>query len=290
LPEWLGERWSRTYGPERALAMAEAHLKEPPLDLTPRRDEKKWAEALGGVLLPTGTIRVAEPKGAVPAMPGFDEGAWWVQDAAALLPVLVLGAVKGKRVLDLCAAPGGKTAALAARGAKVTAVDRNPERMARLARNIDRLKLKVDHVVRDALDIDFDEPFDAVLLDAPCTSTGTIRRNPDVAWTKKPEDVAGLARVQVQLLDKAARLVAPGGTLVYGTCSLEPEEGEDQAAAFLARHDGFQAAPIRAEEIAGLGEVVTEAGHIRTRPDMLADAGGIDGFFVARFRRVAASS
>jgi 16S rRNA (cytosine967-C5)-methyltransferase len=285
LPEWLGERWSANYGPEATVAIANALVAPPPLDLTAKSDAKGWAKRLGGALLPTGTIRLAEHHGPVTALDGFAEGAWWVQDAGAMLPVLALGEVKKRRVLDLCAAPGGKTAALAARGARVTALDRRPERMARLAANLDRLKLKAETLVRDAHDYRPHEPFDAVLLDAPCTTTGTIRRHPDVAWIKRLEDVAALARVQRGLLDHAAGLVAPGGRLVYATCSLEPEEGERQADDFLARDAAFRAEPIGPSEIGGLAELIDAGGRIRSRPDQLAELGGIDGFFVARFVR-----
>jgi 16S rRNA (cytosine967-C5)-methyltransferase len=285
LPDWLGERWSANYGAEATVAMANALVAPAPLDLTAKADAKGWAAKLGGTLLPTGTIRLREHHGSVTALDGFAEGAWWVQDAGALLPVLALGEVRKLRVLDLCAAPGGKTAALAARGARVTALDRRPERMARLAANLDRLKLKAETVVRDALDYRPDEPFDAVLLDAPCTTTGTIRRHPDVAWIKRPEDVAAIARVQRDLLDHAARHVGPGGRLVYATCSLEPEEGERQADEFLARNAEFRAEPIGADEIGGLAELLDGTGRIRSRPDQLAELGGIDGFIVARFVR-----
>lgn len=282
LPEWLGERWAAIYGADVTAKIAAAQLAEAPLDLTARGEPREIAAALGGTLLPTGTIRIAEPSGPIPALGGFAEGAWWVQDAAALLPVLALGEVKGKRILDLCAAPGGKTAALAARGAKVTAVERRPERMARLAQNLDRLRLSAELIVRDVLDLDLAPDFDAVLLDAPCTATGTIRRHPDVAWIKQPGDVAALAAIQERLIDKALGFVRPGGLLVYGTCSLEPEEGEQQVTRLLARRPNLEIRPIAAEEVGGLAELVTAEGFLRSRPDLLASHGGIDGFFVAR--------
>jgi 16S rRNA (cytosine967-C5)-methyltransferase len=285
LPDWLGDRWAATYGEATMRAMAEAMLSEPPLDVTAKSDAPRWARTLGGTLLPTGTIRLTGPRGAVPELPGFTQGAWWVQDAAALLPVAVLGGVRGKTVLDLCAAPGGKTAALAARGAKVTAVDRAPERMARLAQNLDRLKLTAETLVRDVFDLDLDRQFDAVILDAPCTATGTLRRHPDVAWIKQPDDVAALAALQTKLLRRAVRFVAPGGTLVYSTCSLEPEEGEEQIARLLAAEPAFRLVPIPAADIGGLDGLETPAGHLRSRPDMLSGLGGIDGFFVARLCR-----
>lgn len=285
LPDWLGERWATIYGEATTRAMAEATLSEPPLDITAKSEPARWAKTLGGTLLPTGTIRLTGARGAVTELPGFADGAWWVQDAAALLPVAVLGEVRGKTALDLCAAPGGKTAALAARGAKVTAVDRAPERMARLAQNLDRLKLSAETLVRDVFDIDIGRQFDAVILDAPCTATGTLRRHPDVAWIKRPEDIAALAAVQAKLLARAARFVAPGGTLIYSTCSLEPEEGEEQIARFLAAEPAFRLVPISAAEIGGLDALITSAGHLRCRPDLLSELGGIDGFFVARLDR-----
>jgi 16S rRNA (cytosine967-C5)-methyltransferase len=285
LPAWLGERWSNTYGDAVTLAIAEAHLAPPPLDLSVKGDARAWAERLGATVLPTGTLRIAEPSGPVTTLPGFDEGAWWVQDAGARLPVLVAGASKGARVADLCAAPGGKTAALAATGAKVTAVDHSVERMAMLMRNMERLGLPVEPIVRDVREAQLASDFDVVLLDAPCTATGTIRRHPDVAWAKREGDVASLARLQAELLDAAAGAVRPGGRLVYATCSLEPEEGERHVEAFLGRQRSFALAPVAASEIGGLAECVTADGVVRARPDMLAAHGGIDGFFVARFTR-----
>lgn len=285
LPAWIGERWAMRWGEAVTLSMAEAHCAQAPLDLSAKDANTAWAERLGAVVLPTGTLRILAPSGPVTALPGFAEGAWWVQDAGARLPVLAAGRVKGARVADLCAAPGGKTAALAAAGAKVTAVDHSVERMTRLASNMDRLKLAVEPVVRDVRDANIGNDFDIVLLDAPCTATGTIRRHPDVAWTKRESDIASLAKLQHELLDAAARAVKVGGTLVYSTCSLETEEGEDQAVAFLARHRDFALAPIDASEVGGLGELVDRSGCARARPDMLAGSGGIDGFFVARFRR-----
>lgn len=285
LPHWLGERWSRVYGAATARAMAAAQAAEPPLDLTPKAEPGTWADRLGGTLLPTGTIRVRAPHGAVTEMPGFAEGAWWVQDAGALLPVLALGDVAEKAVLDLCAAPGGKTAALAARGAHVTAVDSSPERMLRLNDNLRRLGLSAETKLADIRGLTPSPSFDAVLLDAPCTATGTLRRHPDVAWNRKPRDVATLGALQADLLDAAAAFVKPSGMLVYATCSLEPEEGEAQADAFRKRHAGFSLAPIKPAEIGGFAEALTPAGTIRTRPDMLSPQGGIDGFFVARWVR-----
>jgi 16S rRNA (cytosine967-C5)-methyltransferase len=281
-PDWLRERWRASYGDEVAAAIMQAHRAEPPLDLTAKSDPAHWAEALGGTLLPSGTIRVATG-GNVTALPGFAEGAWWVQDAAASIPVRLLGNVTGKHVADLCAAPGGKTAQLASNGAKVLAVDRSPKRMERLRDNLARLSLTADIVVADATEWS-GGPLDAVLLDAPCTATGTIRRHPDLPWQKRPEDLASLASLQSRLLDRAAELTKPGGLLVYATCSLEPEEGERQVEGFLARHGDFTLAPIAATEVPGFEEALTSQGWLRILPCHL-EQGGCDGFFAARLRR-----
>jgi 16S rRNA (cytosine967-C5)-methyltransferase len=281
-PDWLRERWRASYGDAVAAAIMQAHRAEPPLDLTAKSDPAHWAEALGGTLLPSGTIRVATG-GNVTALLGFAEGAWWVQDAAASIPVRLLGNVTGKHVADLCAAPGGKTAQLASNGAKVLAVDRSPKRMERLRDNLARLSLTADIVVADATEWS-GGPFDAVLLDAPCTATGTIRRHPDLPWQKRPEDLASLASLQSRLLDRAAELTKPGGLLVYATCSLEPEEGERQVEGFLARHGDFTLAPIAATEVPGFEEALTSQGWLRILPCHL-EQGGCDGFFAARLRR-----
>ncbi|WP_421725744.1 RsmB/NOP family class I SAM-dependent RNA methyltransferase [Bauldia sp.] len=285
-PDWLWERWTRTYGIPIAGAIAEAQRLEPALDLSVKADPDTWAERLDGVVLPTGTVRLATG-GAITTLPGYGEGAWWVQDAAAALPALVLGDVADMRVADLCAAPGGKTAALAARGASVTAVDISSARLERLAANLDRLQLSAEIVAADVLSWEPAAPFDAVLLDAPCTATGTIRRHPDVAWLKRPGDIATLAGLQAQMMECAIRWVKPGGTLVYCTCSLEPEEGEARIAALSDRTD-VAPLPINPAEIGGLQEVVTDSGTIRSLPCHLRQAdprlSGLDGFYVARLR------
>ncbi len=286
-PPWLFERWTRTYGADTAHAIAAAHRVEPPLDLSVKGDAPVWAERLGGKLLATGTVRLLG-HGPVPALPGYTEGAWWVQDAAASLPARLLGDVKGLRVADLCAAPGGKTAQLAARGAHVTAVDRSPARLARLRENLARLRLDAEVVEADATKFRT-TPFDAVLLDAPCTATGTIRRHPDLPWNRRAEDLLALAALQSRLLDHAAGLVRPGGLLVYATCSLEREENESQIEALLARRNDFVRVPIRAEEIGGVNDFVGAAGDLRTLPCQLADPeprlAGCDGFYAARLRK-----
>jgi 16S rRNA (cytosine967-C5)-methyltransferase len=282
LPDWLYKRWVKTYGAETTLDMAKAQLAEPPLDLSVKGNPQIWVQKLGGELLPTGTLRLLEHKGSIINLPGFDEGAWWVQDAGALLSVLACGDIKGKDVLDLCAAPGGKTAALAARGAQVTAVDCSQPRLGILEQNMRRLKLETEVICADATRWQPKKLYDAILLDAPCSSTGTLRRHPDVAWVKTEKDIMKLAALQAKLLQRAAAWVKPGGILVYSTCSLEPEEGEIQIEKFLREQQQFTLHPVMATEIGKLDEVLTQPGIIRARPDMLKDKGGIDGFFVAR--------
>ena len=286
-PDWLAERWVAAYGRDKAERIAEAHRREAPVDLTVKGDAVAAAATLDAFTLPTGSLRLRD-RTPVSALPGFEAGEWWVQDAAAALPARLLAPLPGERVLDLCAAPGGKTAQLAAAGAEVTAVDRSAQRLKTLEANLLRLRLTARVVAADALSFD-ESGFDAVLLDAPCSATGTLRRHPDVAWTKSPADVAKLADLQRRLLDKAATMVRPGGRLVYCTCSLEPEEGEAQIAAFLAGHADFARIPVVAEEIGGLEEAITPEGDLRTLPFMMPSeedrSSGLDGFFVARLRR-----
>jgi 16S rRNA (cytosine967-C5)-methyltransferase len=284
IPSWLYARWTAHYGEATARAIADALRHEPSLDITVKSDADTWAERLHGDVLPTGSIRTPL-HGAVTMLPGFDEGQWWVQDAAAALPVKLFGDVAGKSVADLCAAPGGKTAQLAQAGARVTAVDRSPARVRRLQENLTRLALTSEIVVADAAEWSH-EPFDAVLIDAPCTATGTIRRHPDIAWLKKDADIVAMAALQERLLQRAATLLKSGGTLVYCTCSLEPEEGELAVARLLAGESGLRRAPITANEVAGRAELITEAGDLRTLPCHLPHAdprlAGLDGFFAAR--------
>lgn len=286
-PTWLEERWIAQYGEELATKIAEAHRSMASVDISVKENAPTWAERLGGVLLPTGSIRLKE-RTAIRDLPGFDEGAWWVQDAAAALPARLLHAKPNERIADLCAAPGGKTAQLAAAGADVLAVDRSPKRLKRLEENLARLHLKAATRAIDAEKLD-EAPFDAILLDAPCSATGTIRRHPDVAWTKSEEDIRKLSGLQTRLLDKAATLLKPGGRLVYCTCSLEAEEGERQAAEFLSRHPQFARQPVTADEIGGFTECLTPEGDVRTLPCHLVspehERSGIDGFFIARFVR-----
>jgi len=280
LPAWLYTRWRAAYG-DVAPAIAQALAEEPPLDLSVKDDAQGWAEKLGGVLTPTGSVRLAE-HGAIEALSGFNDGAWWVQDAAAALPAKLLGDVRGLRVLDLCAAPGGKTLQLAASGAHVTAVDKSEARLKRLRENLARTRLSAEVICSDALEFRA-EPFDAVLLDAPCSSTGTLRRHPDVAWLRRPTDVRSLAELQSKLVAAAAALLKPGAPLVYAVCSLEPEEGQGVVAEAL-RH-GWRREPLRAGEITGADEFITSDGDLRTLPARWPEIGGLDGFFAARLVR-----
>jgi 16S rRNA (cytosine967-C5)-methyltransferase len=282
-PAWLRDRWRESYGEATSAAIMQAHRTEPPLDLTARRDASQWAEKLGAVLLPNGTIRVTTG-GNITGLPGFAEGAWWVQDVAASIPARLLGDVAGKHVADLCAAPGGKTAQLANAGANVVAVDRSVKRIERLKENLARLSLNAETVVADATEWN-GGPFDAVLLDAPCTATGTIRRHPDLPWQKQPADLAALTGLQTRLLDRAADIAKPGGLLVYATCSLEPEEGEAQIESFLARHANFALAPVAPAELLCFEAALTARGVLRILPCHLTAQGGCDGFFAARLRR-----
>ncbi|WP_413990094.1 RsmB/NOP family class I SAM-dependent RNA methyltransferase [Labrys okinawensis] len=285
-PAWLFERWRRQYGEATAQAIIAVQRVEPALDLTVKADAAGWAERLGGRVLPTGSLRLSHT-GPIRALEGYEEGAWWVQDAAAALPARLVGKVEGLRVADLCAAPGGKTAQFAAAGAKVTAVDRSQPRLERLRENLKRLDLPAEVVVSDVLSWKA-EPFDAILLDAPCSATGTIRRHPDVAWSKSAEDIGAVADLQRRMLGRMAGLLKPGGLLVYCTCSLEAEEGEQQIARFLEKHDRFRLEPVTAAEIGGLEGAVTPEGTLRTLPSLLPDEdaamAGMDGFFAAKLR------
>jgi 16S rRNA (cytosine967-C5)-methyltransferase len=286
-PDWLLTRWTATYGADTARTIARANGQEPALDLTVKSDDARWAAALGGRVLWPGCVR-AVVHGPVSQLPGYDEGAWWVQDAAAALPAWLLGDVRGLRIADLCAAPGGKTAQLATAGAEVVAVDRSEPRLERLRRNLARLHLAAETVTADATRWQAG-PFDAVLLDAPCTATGTIRRHPDIPWLKRPADITALADLQRRLIAHATGLLKPGGTLVYCTCSLEPEEGEAVVRDLLARQDDMRRAPITAGEVHGHPEWLTTEGDLRTLPSHLPDAdprmSGLDGFFAARLRK-----
>jgi len=287
-PDWLWTRWVARYGEDRAHAIAAANLVEPPLDLTVKSEPEDWAMQMAGRVLPNGSVRLL-PKGRIEALPGYEGGAWWVQDVAASLPAHLTGSLSGKRVADLCAAPGGKTAQLALGGASVVPVDISKTRLKTLSTNLSRLGLDATTVAADATSWSPDERFDAVLLDAPCSSTGTIRRHPDIPYLKSPKDIEDLAGLQARLLDNATALLKPGGTLVYSTCSLEIEEGEAQIAALLARNPKIQVVPIEPNNLFGQGGWIQSPGFLRTFPYQL-DLGtpewsGMDGFFAARLKR-----
>ena len=279
-PDWLWERWSAQYGADTARAIAKAHAGEAPLDITLKQADAPHPQGEPNFGL---SLRVAEP-GRVEGLAGFAEGGWWVQDAAATLPVMLLGEVTDKAVLDLCAAPGGKCLQLAALGARVTAVEIDPARAARVRDNLARMHLRAEVVVCDVRDFDGRAPF--VLLDAPCTATGTIRRHPDLPWIKSAADVTAQAAQAYDLLESAAGLVDTGGLLVFAVCSLEREEGEEQIAAFLAAHPEFARLPVTPGDVFGHPEWITPEGDLRTLPCHLSDTGGMDGFYAARLRRL----
>lgn len=283
-PAWLFERWGRAYGVEAARAIAARHGQPAHIDLTLFAGGEAMLREVDGIMLPTGSLRLTGEQ-PVTMLPGFAEGAFQVQDAAAALPARLVAAKPGMTVLDLCAAPGGKTAQLAKAGASVIAVERSAERTRRLRENLERLGLSVEIVVADVLTFEH-QPVDAVLLDAPCSATGTIRRHPEAAWTKTLADVLALARQQRLLLDRAAGFVAPGGRLIYATCSLEREEGEEQIAAFLARNAAFVIEPIRSAELGIEEAAITPDGLLRVLPGHFDAVGGADGFFAARLQRV----
>lgn len=287
-PQWLWESWAKAYGADTATAIALAHLKDPPLDLTAKDDAEGWAAKIGGLAQPTGTIRVVDA-GPVAELPGYAEGAWWVQDAAAALPARLLGDVAGRSVIDLCAAPGGKTAQLAAAGARVTAVDLSPRRNRFLAENLARVGLSADIVTADGTAWRPDRPADAVLVDAPCSATGTIRRHPDILHLRARDDLLRLTSLQDRLLAAAVEMATPGAAIVYVTCSLQPEEGAARIARLLAGGAPVAIDPIRPEELPGLDDAVQPDGSMRTLPSFWPEAGGIDGFFAARLRRLPAS-
>jgi len=287
-PRWLWQSWETAYGEAAARSIAEAHLREPPLDLTLKEPAEfaAWAERLEATPLPTGSLRLPPGRGEIAKLPGFEDGAWWVQDSAATLPVRLLGAVAGRRVVDLCAAPGGKTAALAAAGAKVTAVEVSPARAARLEENLARLGLNAQIVTADAIGWRPPAPVDAVLLDAPCSGTGTLRRHPDIARLKSPDDIATLTALQDRLLAAAVDMTAPGGSLVYAACSLQPEEGPKRIAALLESGAPVAHLPVAADEVFDRTDWLSPEGDLRTLPYHLAELGGMDGFYACRLRRL----
>ncbi len=288
-PDWLWQSWTNAYGEETCRRIAAVHLAEAPTDLTVKRDPVGWAERLDAVRLPTGTLRLRETRD-IATLPGYEEGDWWVQDAAAALPAKVLLSMLGKdtvrsTIADLCAAPGGKTAQLAAAGARVIAVDRSKRRLATLRENLKRLRLQAEIVASDAATWRPAVAPDAILLDAPCSATGTVRRHPDVPGNKTPAEIERLAGIQKALIATAADILKPGGTLVYSVCSLQPEEGEHVVEAMLQSRGDLHRLQISASETGAPPETITPKGDLRTLPCHFADFGGMDGFYIARLRK-----
>lgn len=290
-PEWLLKIWIEDFGLRSAIDISLANGIEPPLDVTLKRkeDQANWAENLQAKILPTGSLRLTQHK-LVQDLPGYEDGMWWVQDASAALPALLFGPIEGETVYDLCAAPGGKTSQLAALGANVISVDRSAKRLVRLQENMRRLRLdqNVKTEVADAAVWKAREPAKFILLDAPCSATGTIRRNPDVPWLKSMVDLNSLVDLQARLLTNALAMLAPGGTLIYCTCSLQKAEGEYQIERALAAHPGqIERVPITNSEVGGIADLITPEGDLRIFPSHLANLGGMDGFFVSRLRKSA---
>ena len=281
-PDWLWTRWCDTYGEETTRRIAEAHAKPAPIDIVLKPGTADHDRPAGEMLF--GEVLRITSDAPIDTLPGF-AGHWWVQDAAASLPVRLFGDVRGARVIDLCAAPGGKTMQLAQMGARVTAVERDGERLKRVRGNLDRMGLGAELVTADARDFNPEAPAPFVFLDAPCTATGTIRRHPELPWIKGASDVTLLAGMQGELLDAAAEMTAPDGLLVYAVCSLEREEGIEQIETFLARNDAFVREPVGSREMFDMAELVTPSGDLRTLPCHLAAKGGMDGFYAARLRR-----
>ena len=287
-PPWFVDRLQAAYG-DRAGDILAAHGAMPPIDLTVKSDPRHWAEQLGGILLPTGTVRLAGLNGPVSELPGYDEGAWWVQDAAASIPAQLFGDLQDRNVADLCAAPGGKTAQLIVAGARVTAVDLSRNRLKRLGENLARLRLDADCIEANCLHWQPETTFDAVLLDAPCSSTGTVRRHPDIPFTKGPAEIEKLTVLQENMLRHAATLVRPGGTIVFSNCSLDPMEGEEMVQRVIETEPDLQRQRIEPADWPGLEDAITERGEMRTTPAMLpndnARLAGMDGFFASVLTR-----
>ena len=289
LPTWLERKLRADLGPADAAGCAEAHLAQPDLDLTPKDAEAaRILVDAGGQLLPTGSVRFAAPYPAIPALPGFAEGHWWVQDAAAALPARMLGNVAGLAVLDMCAAPGGKTLQLAAAGANVTALDVSEQRLRRVAGNLARTGLATTCIAMDALQFEPDQLYDAILLDAPCSATGTIRRHPELPWSRRADDLKTLVGQQRQLLRHAASLLKPGGALVYAVCSLFADEGAKQVQSFLNENRAFTRLPVDPQQLGISAGMVNRHGDLRTLPHMQLDGiAGMDGFYAARLLKAA---
>lgn len=288
-PAWLLKMWIEDFGLKNAIDIATANLQEAPLDISLKRAITKdsLSEELGATILPTGSLRLQGAK-IVSELPGFNDGMWWVQDAAAAIPVKLFGdRIDGQNVVDLCAAPGGKTAQLASAGASVLAIDRSAKRLHRLQENMKRLRLddRVKIEVADAAVWKSREKLPYILLDAPCSATGTVRRNPDVIWMKNQNDIYSLVELQEKLLENAVNMLAPGGTLIYCTCSLQKCEGEYQIERILERHPELSRESVHVHELGGTSEIITPRGDVRILPSHLANIGGMDGFFVSRLRK-----
>lgn len=290
LPDWYAKKLSKSYGFNRARKMMQLMSQPAPVDITVKSDADLWADKLGGTKLTDWSVRLDKLDGPLQSLLGFEDGDWWVQDLAASLPARLFGDLNGKRVIDLCAAPGGKTAQLILAGAEVTALDRSKSRLNRLNENLDRLKLTAQTEISRMEKYQTEDLFDMALLDAPCSSTGTIRRHPDVVWTKDEGDISYLADVQKGLLDHAITLIKPGGVIIFSNCSLEPEEGEDMITQYVAgNQDKVEIEPIDSTLCPGFQSAITEDGFIRTTPDFSLNEDdqlqGADGFFAARLRK-----
>jgi 16S rRNA (cytosine967-C5)-methyltransferase len=289
VPAWLMDIWTNDYGARVAPEIAQASLSEAPLDISVKDEAERdhWAQTLSATILPSGTLRRAAG-GNVTDLPGFADGMWWVQDAAAALPVKLLGDVKGRTVIDMCAAPGGKTMQLAARGAQVHALDRSMQRLKVLEENLQRVRLaeRVKVEAADATVWRAPAPVEMMILDAPCTATGTVRRHPDVLHLKSVQDMRRMMDTQARLLENAVKMLAPGGMLVYCTCSLQKDESERQVEKLLAAHKAMKREPVRPLELGDIKGIITTEVDVRVLPFHLAAYGGMDGFFVSRLRKV----
>jgi len=279
LQEWLRTSWQKAYGKDLTETICHAQIAIPPIDIQVKAEAAIWAEKLGGMLLPGGSIRI--PPQTVTNLSGYAEGEWWVQDAAACLPVKLLGEVKGKTIVDLCAAPGGKTMQLAAAGAKVIAVDRSEPRLQRLKENLERTGLQAEVICEDGKQWKPSMQVDGVLLDAPCSATGTLRRHPEISWTRKQEDITRMAALQWDMLTHVLSWLPSGKPLVYATCSLQPEEGEAHVQRLLREHKDVTLLPVQAAETA-IAQACRPDGALRTLPHFWQEQGGMDGFFAAR--------
>ena len=286
LPDWLRHSWQHYWGDAATNTIAKLAMLPPPLDISVTRDATAWAEKLDGQVLDGHTVR-REFDGDPAQLSGFAQGAWWIQDAAAALPARLLGQLDGKKVIDLCAAPGGKTAQLIAAGASVTAVDSNRKRLDRLKINLKRLNMPAKLILSDGRNFIPDAPVDAVLVDAPCSATGTIRRRPDILGRSRSADIPSLQTIQWELATTALCWLKPGGRLIYATCSLQPEEGEDIVAAVMEAADGqYTVDPITPADAGLFARSITKTGCLRILPSAYEDIGGVDGFFIARLMSV----